>query len=308
MPETARETICICGERYRRSALAGAKKDSTRRALSPKRMRDSDDRFSDREFRRALLEALQDGHPETTRPSAEGFLWIASALLFGANLLLILAVFLNLVGGLGPVTPSRLLWVALGTDLVGVGLLAWILWDAAGRIEGRSRVVRRVAALLLLAWIGLTATWRFALPAALGTNLQDLFTALLTTPVSGPTDVRANLSGMYELFGLWIAAAAVFVAAHILMAIARRAARPDDWVRGLPVYAWILGAGISLAATVSIVLSFLSVLAGRPLADNLNVWLVAKMIVAPNVFLSGYASSLDLGRRIRSVRASISSP
>ena len=90
--------------------------------------------------------------------------------------------------------------------------------------------------------------------------------------------------------------------------IARRAARPDDWVRGLPVYAWILGAGISLAATVSIVLSFLYVLAGRPLADNLNVWLVAKMIVAPNVFISGYASSLDLGRRIRSVRASVSSP
>ena len=284
--------------------LMGRDKTFNQEGASPNGMRVSDDRSTAREFRKALFEALDESGlgPE---PSAEGFLWIASALLCAANLLLILAVFLNLVGGLGLATPSLFLWGALGLDLVGIGLLAWILWDAAGRTEGRPRVVRRAAALLLFAWIGLTVAWRFALPAALGTNLENLFTAFLTTPVSGPTDVRADFSAMYQLFGLWIAAAAVFVAAHILMAIARRTARPDDWVRGLPVYAWILGAGISLAATVSIVLSFLYVLAGRPLADNLNVWLVAKMVVAPNVFLSGYAASLDLGRKIRSARREI---
>jgi hypothetical protein len=84
--------------------------------------------------------------------------------------------------------------------------------------------------------------------------------------------------------------------------IARRTAPPDDWVRGLPAYAWLLAAVISLLATVFIVLSFLSVVAGQSLADNFNAWLIAKVIVAPNVFISGYASSLDLGRRIRASR------
>src|SRR5207248_9925630 len=117
-----------------------------------------------------------------------------------------------------------------------------------------------------------------------------------------PTRLRRVLASRCQIFGVWIAAAAVFVAAHMLLAIVRRTAPANDWARGLPVYAWILAAGISLVATVSIVLSFLYVLAGNPLADNFNAWLVAKVIVAPNVFLSGYASSLDLGRRIRATR------
>src|SRR5205814_840091 len=124
-------------------------------------------------------------------------------------------------------------------------------------------------------------------------------------PADFPTRFRQDLPGMYPILGVWIAAAAVFVAAHVLLAIVRRTAPADDWARGLPVYAWILAAGISLVATVSIVLSFLYVLAGQPLADNFNAWLVAKVIVAPNVFLSGYASSLDLGRRIRAVRTKV---
>ena len=136
--------------------------------------------------------------------------------------------------------------------------------------------------------------------------MQALFSAFLIGPADFPTRFRQDLSAMYEIFGVWIAAAAVFVAAHVLLAIVRRTAPADDWARGLPVYAWILAAGISLVATVSIVLSFLYVLAGNPLADNFNAWLVAKVIVAPNVFLSGYASSLDLGRRIRAVRTKAS--
>ena len=264
-------------------------------------MDDWEDPVSDRSFRTALLEALY-GRRRAVRPGPEGLLWIASALLLGTNLLLVLAVFVNVIGGLGPVNPSRILWAALGMDLVGVALLGWIFWDSARPIEGRMRVVRRVVALLLFVWVGLTAFWRFVLPAAAGTDMQALFSAFLIGPADFPTRFRQDLPGMYQIFGLWIAAAAVFVAAHVLLAIVRRTAPADDWARGLPVYAWILAAGISLVATVFIVLSFLYVLAGRPLADDFNAWLVAKVIVAPNVFLSGYASSLDLGRRIRAAR------
>src|SRR5256885_8200042 len=113
------------------------------------------DPVSDRSFREALFEAL-DGRPRSVRSGPEGLLWIASALLLGTNLLLVLAVFMNVIGGLGPVNPSRILWAALGMDLVGVALLGWIIWDRAGRVEGRARLIRRLAALLLSLCVGLT--------------------------------------------------------------------------------------------------------------------------------------------------------
>src|SRR5438309_7368529 len=197
-------------------------------------MDDWKDSDSDRSFRAALLEAL-DRRPRDVRSGPEGLLWIASALLLGTNLLLVLAVFVNLIGGLGPVNPSRILWTAFGMDLVGVALLGWIFWDSAGRSEGPARVVRRVAALLLFLWIGLTAVWRFALPAALGTDMQALFTDFLTGPSDFPTRFRQDVTAMYQIFGLWIAAAAVFAAAQVLLAIVRRTAAADDWARGLPV-------------------------------------------------------------------------
>src|SRR5438034_3168996 len=134
------------------------------------------DPVSDRSFREALLDAL-DGRPRDARPRPEGFLWIASALLLGTNLLLVLAVFVNVIGGLGPVNPSRILWAALGMDLVGVALLGWIFWDSAGPIEGRMRIVRRIVSLLLFLWVGLTAFWRFVLPASAGRAMQALFCA-----------------------------------------------------------------------------------------------------------------------------------
>src|SRR3989440_2179659 len=115
-------------------------------------MDDWRDPDSDRSFRAALLEALQ-GHPRPDRPGGEGLLWIASALLLGTNLLLVLAVFVNVIGGLGPVNPSRILWTAFGMDLVGVALLGWIVWDSAGRAEGPARLIRRIAALLLFLWV-----------------------------------------------------------------------------------------------------------------------------------------------------------
>src|SRR5204862_6755326 len=120
--------------------------------------------------------------PGAPRPVSAVLPCVASALLLGTNLLLVLAVFVNLIGGLGPVNPSRILWIALGMDLVGVALLGWIFWDSAGPIEGRMRLVRRIVALLLFLWVGLTALWRFVLPAAAGSDLQALFTAFLIGP------------------------------------------------------------------------------------------------------------------------------
>src|SRR5437588_3113796 len=179
--------------------------DSRGTALRPA-MSDRDGPGLDQRFRRAFAEALGD-HPGSSRPVSEGFLWIASALLLGTNLLLVLAVFVNLIGGLGPVNPSRILWTALGMDLVGVGLLGWIFWDSAGPIEGRMRIVRRIVALLLFLWVGLTAFWRFVLPAAAGTDMQALFSAFLIGPADFPTRFRQDLTAMYQIFGLWIAAA-----------------------------------------------------------------------------------------------------
>src|SRR5205807_2456141 len=100
---------------------------------------------------------VQDGRRRAVRSGPEGLLWIASALLLGTNLLLVLAVFVNVIGGLGPVNPSRILWAALGMDLVGVALLGWIIWDSAARVDGPPRVIRWMAALLLFLWVGLTA-------------------------------------------------------------------------------------------------------------------------------------------------------
>src|SRR5438132_13634569 len=112
------------------------------------------DPVSDRSFRAALLEAL-DGRPPPVRRGPEGLLWIASALLLGTNLLLVLAVFVNVIGGLGPVNPSRILWAAVDLDLVGVALLGWIVWDSARRVDGYARVLRRIAALLRFLSVGL---------------------------------------------------------------------------------------------------------------------------------------------------------
>src|SRR5437879_5044096 len=50
-------------------------------------------------------------------------LWLASALLLATNLIWLLAVALNLLGPLGPVTAGLLAWVALTLDLPGAVLL-----------------------------------------------------------------------------------------------------------------------------------------------------------------------------------------
>src|SRR5207247_1685481 len=74
-------------------------------------------------------------------------------------------------------------------------------------------------------------------PAALGTDIQELFTVFLIGPSDFPTRFREDLTAVYQIFGLWIAAAAVFAAAPVLLAIVRRTAASDHWARGLPAYA-----------------------------------------------------------------------
>src|SRR5206468_5039372 len=50
-------------------------------------------------------------------------LWLASALLLATNLIWLLAVALNLLGPLGPLTAGLLAWVALTLDVPGALLL-----------------------------------------------------------------------------------------------------------------------------------------------------------------------------------------
>src|SRR5256886_7723222 len=110
------------------------------------------DPVSDRSFREALFEAL-DGRPRSVRPGPEGLLWIASALLLGTNLLLVLAVFVNVIGGLCPVKPSRILLAGLRMDLVRGALPRWIIWDSAGRVGGAARPLRPVSARPPFLWV-----------------------------------------------------------------------------------------------------------------------------------------------------------
>src|SRR2546430_16959762 len=98
-------------------------------------MDDWDDPVSDRSFRAALFEAL-DGRPGPVRRRPEGLLWIASALLLGTNLLLVLAVFVNVIGGLGPPDPSRVLWAAPGLGPVGGAPPRRVFSGTAGRGGG----------------------------------------------------------------------------------------------------------------------------------------------------------------------------
>ncbi len=239
--------------------------------------------------------------PEKSRAESlwrtpEGLLAAASALLLAANVLLILAVFLNFLGVRVGWDAGKTVWAALTADLVGVAILGAVFFLTSTRTEGRARLYRRIEASLLVAWVGITAFWRFALPAAIGTDLQDLFVTLITSQGGLPGWVTRSAPVVVELLTLWIVSAALFLAAHVVILLDSRAASADDWARGLPVYGWVVAAGVSLAATILIVLSFMAVLGGAPIAVNAGAWLIAKMVVAPNLFISGYASSLQLGR------------
>ncbi len=222
-----------------------------------------------------------------------------------ANVLLLLAVLLNFVGNVGGWDAGKTIWVALVMDLVGAALLAQALLATAGHVEGRQRLYRLAAGGFLLLWVGLSAFWRFGLPAVMGTNIEDLFVTLTTSQGAVPASVMRYLTIVYEILTLWIVSGMAFVAAHVMMLLSSRGARHDDWVRGLPVYAWLLASMVSLLATILIAVSFVGVLWSLPLSLSFGAWLVAKLVIAPNLFISGYASSLHLGRSLSRARSAI---
>ncbi len=153
---------------------------------------------------------------DTRRRRPELLLTVASALLLVGNVLLILAVFLNFVGSVGGWDGSKTIWVAFGMDLVGVTLLGRAFLVTASQAEGRSRLYRLAAGSLLLLWVGLTAFWRFGLPAVMGTNIQDLFLTLITSQAGVPVRIMRYLTVVYEILSLWILSAFVFVLAHVM--------------------------------------------------------------------------------------------
>lgn len=224
---------------------------------------------------------------------------LASALLIVSSLLWLVAVLLNFLGPAGPLTAGVSAWAAMGLDLPGAFLLATIYASLGRRGRGAARARRKWIAWGVLLWCGLTAYWRFVLPAVAQTNLQDLFDGLLGGYPAGLSLAKGSATVVLELFGLWIAASIVYAAVHALIAWDFREAGDDEWVRGLPAYAWLLGAIVSLGGTAAVVVGLLPVLRGGPIGPIFTTGAILKLLVAPNLFLSGYVTSLQLGRAIR---------
>lgn len=222
-------------------------------------------------------------------------LLLASACLLVSSLLWVLAVLLNFVGPVGPLTAGILSWMAMLLDLAGALVLALVYLDLASGVGGRPRTVRRGIAWAFLLWAGLSAYWRLVLPTVAESNAQDLFSGLLGGYPAGLGLARGSAGVLEEMFALWVAASVVFVGAHVLITFDYGRAEEEDWVRGLPVYAWLLGALLSLVGTVVIVAAFLPVLGGGVVGSSFDAGAILKLLIAPNIFISGYAASLRLG-------------
>ena len=226
----------------------------------------------------------------------------ASALLLATNLLWIIAVVLNVIGPVGSLSAGLLAWLAFVLDIPGVLLLA-AAYAGLTREQGLGWTRRRLAIIWgFIFWAGVSVYWRFILPLAIGTDLQDLFLGLLGANPGGLRLAQASWASMDELFAWWIAAGAVFFATHVLIAVDYRRASEGEWTAGLPAYVWVLGAGVSLLSTILIVMALLPVLAGGLLGSTFTSGVVGKLLVAPNVMLSGYLSSLQLGRSLKAAR------
>ena len=223
-------------------------------------------------------------------------LWSASALLLATNLVWILAVALNLLGPLGPFTAGVLGWLALSLDLPGVALLA-AAYAVLNREQGRESGHLRLAIIWgFVGWVALSAFWRFLLPLATGTDLQDLFVGLLGANPGALALAKKAWASVEAIFVAWIAAAGLFFVVHLLIAIDYRRASDVEWVKGVPAYAWLLGTGFSFVSTILIVAALLPVLGGGFLGSTFTGGAIGKLLVAPNIMLSGYVSSLQLGR------------
>jgi hypothetical protein len=224
------------------------------------------------------------------------WLWLASALLLATNLIWILAVALNLVGPLGGLTAGLLAWIAFTLDLPGA-LLLGAAYLRLTREEGSPRNRRRRAIFWgLVGWAFLSVYWRFMIPLVTGTDVQDLFQGLLGANPGALSMARSAWASVQEIFGVWIAAAGLFFVVHVLIAVDYRRSSEGEWSFAVPAYAWVLGTGLSFVSTVLIVAAFLPVLAGGYLGLTFNAGAIGKLLVVPNIMLSGYTSSLRLGR------------
>src|SRR5947209_6985900 len=169
----------------------------------------------------------------------------ASALLLATNLLWIIAVVLNVIGPVGSLSAGLLAWLAFVLDIPGVLLLA-AAYAGLTREQGLGWNRRRLAIVWgFIFWTGVSVYWRFILPLAIGTDLQDLFLGLLGANPGGLRLAQASWASMDELFAWWIAAGAVFFATHVLIAVDYRRASEGEWTAGLPAYVWVLGPGVS---------------------------------------------------------------
>src|SRR2546422_208381 len=84
----------------------------------------------------------------------------------------------------------------------------------------RGRSLLRVAIFWgFVGWAVLSAYWRFALPLVTGTDVQDLFQGLLGANPGALTLARNAWPSMLEIFGVWIAAAGLFLVVHVLIAV-----------------------------------------------------------------------------------------
>jgi len=223
-------------------------------------------------------------------------LWLASAILLATNLIWILAVALNLLGPVGPFTAGVLGWVALGADLLGAALLAAAYAGLRREQERISSPLRSAIVWGFVGWVILSVYWRFLLPLTTGTDVQDLFAGLLGANPGTLALAKKAWASVEEIFVAWIAAAGLFFVVHLLIAIDYRRASDVEWVKGVPAYAWLLGTGLSFVSTILIVAALLPVLGGGLLGSTFTGGAIGKLLVAPNVMLSGYVSSLQLGR------------
>jgi len=236
--------------------------------------------------------------PRSLGYSATRLSW-ASALLLATNLIWILAVALNLLGPLGPLTAGILAWVAFTLDIPGA-LLLGAAYVRLTREEGDPRINRRAAIFWgLVGWAFLSANWRFVIPLVTGTDVQDLFQGLLGANPGSLIQARNAWASVQAIFAVWIAAAALFFGVHILIAIDYRRSPDEEWTSGIPAYAWLMGTGLSFVSTILIAAALLPVLAGGLIGPTFIAGAVGKLLVTPNLMLSGYVSSLDLGRVAR---------
>lgn len=216
-------------------------------------------------------------------------------MLLASSLLWVLSVVLNFVGSGGLLTAGWFAWAAMATDIPGVLVLAWIYFALARHAMDRAQMRRRGIAWALVLWSALTVYWRFLLPLGSGTNVEDLFQGLLGAFPAGLALAQASPLLVQELFAVWTAAALIFAGAHALIALDYRRAGRDEWVKGLPAYAWLMAAAVSLAGTALVVYGLLVVLGGGEIMSSVTAGAVLKLLVAPNLFLSGYVASLQLG-------------